>query len=101
MEVSISFSGYSDEKFVGIWTRTFDCRKGVVGRGRRDVISDSNKLISERIIAESKLARLELEVSNSFSGYSYRTVADIWIQTVDCCKLVVGRGRFDVISYSK
>jgi len=37
---SNSFSGYSDETVVSIRIRTIDCRKGVVGTGRCDVISD-------------------------------------------------------------
>ena len=41
---------------------------------------------------------MKLEVSNSFSGYSDETAVDIWIQTVNSRKGVVGRGRFDLIS---
>ena len=42
LKVSISFNGSSsDETVVDIWTRTVDCRKDVLGRGRCDVISDS------------------------------------------------------------
>ena len=50
---------------------------------------------------ENTLAYLELEASNSFSGYSDENVVDIWIRTEDCRKFVVGRGRCDVIYDSK
>ena len=48
-------------------------------------------------MAENTLTRLEVEVSNSFSGYNDENVVDIWNRTVDCRKGVVGRGRCDVI----
>ena len=50
---------------------------------------------------ENNVARLYLKVSNSFSDNSDETVVDILIRTVDCRKIVVGRGRRDVISDSE
>jgi hypothetical protein len=46
-----SFSGHSDETVVEIWIRTVDYRKGVVGRGRCDVIADSNYLSNESFMS--------------------------------------------------
>ena len=80
LKVSNSFSGYSDENVVVISIRTVDCRKGVVGRGICDVISDFKLLSNDLLIANyarKHACGLESKVSNSFNGHSDENAVDI------------------------